>query len=190
MWREGHQNRSSLSNGRGHRRLSLDGDNPLTAPKAVEGTLRRRPRSRSSPTLAQWTELDRRISAFDAEFVRWVKEERRGSPADDNPRHWRDRRMCPCPMIPYLRPSARTRARAPRILDVETIDVVADRGLREGRLHSARSQTATRFLGPQGLLPQGRGRSFGSITLGQRSVGVTLVYGEPAHARLSSALSS
>ena len=30
------------------------------------------------------------------------------------------------------------------------------RGLREGRLHSARSQTATRLLGPRGLLSQGR----------------------------------
>ena len=30
------------------------------------------------------------------------------------------------------------------------------RGLREGRLHPARSQTATRLLGPRGLLSQGR----------------------------------
>jgi transposase len=28
----------------------------------------------SSPTRAQWAELDRRIAAFDPEFVRWVKE--------------------------------------------------------------------------------------------------------------------
>ncbi|MFZ0599870.1 MAG: transposase, partial [Roseiarcus sp.] len=54
---------------------------------------------------------------------------------------------------------------ARQVLGVETIDVVADRGyfknrghrgLREGRLHSARSQTATRLLGPRGLLSQGR----------------------------------
>src|ERR1700722_5937573 len=50
---------------------------------------------------------------------------------------------------------------AREILDVETIDVVADRGYfkaedieacEKGRLHSARSQTATRLLGPRGLL--------------------------------------
>ena len=45
---------------------------------------------------AQWAELDRRISAFDAEFVRWVKENEEGSPADDNPRRRRDRRIRPC----------------------------------------------------------------------------------------------
>ena len=67
---------------------------------------------------------------------------------------------------------------AREILDVETIDVVADRGYfkaedieacekvglrrrsqKDGftwELHSARSQTATRLLGPRGLLPQGR----------------------------------
>ena len=44
---------------------------------------------------AQWTELDRRISAFDAEFVRWVKENEEARPADDNPRRRRDRRHPP-----------------------------------------------------------------------------------------------
>ena len=43
------------------------------------------------------------------------------------------------------------RRRRPRLLQGR-----GHRGLREGRLHPARSQTATRLLGPRGLLPQGR----------------------------------
>ena len=42
---------------------------------------------------AQWAELDRRIAAFDAEFVRWAQGERRRSPADHDPRFRRDRRF-------------------------------------------------------------------------------------------------
>ena len=43
------------------------------------------------------------------------------------------------------------RRRRPRLLQGR-----GHRGLREGRLHPARSQTATRLLGARGLLPQGR----------------------------------
>ena len=45
---------------------------------------------------AQWAELDRRITAFDAEFVRWAEGEQRGSAADDNPRRRPDRRIRSC----------------------------------------------------------------------------------------------
>ena len=47
-------------------------------------------------TRAQWAELDRRIAAFDAEFVRWVKENEDGSATRHDPRVRRDRRIRPC----------------------------------------------------------------------------------------------
>ena len=44
---------------------------------------------------AQWAELDRRIAAFDVEFVRWGKRRTRGSPVDHDPRDRRiNRRLC------------------------------------------------------------------------------------------------
>ena len=45
---------------------------------------------------AQWAELDRRISAFNTEFVRWVKENEEARRPPDNPRRRPDRRIRPC----------------------------------------------------------------------------------------------
>ena len=44
----------------------------------------------------QWAELDRRIAAFDAQFVRWAKENEEARRLTDDPRHRRDRGVCSC----------------------------------------------------------------------------------------------
>ena len=44
----------------------------------------------------QWAELDRRIAAFDGEFVRWVKENEEARRLMTIPGVRRDRRIRPC----------------------------------------------------------------------------------------------
>ena len=64
---------------------------------------------------AQWAELDRRIAAFDAEFVRWAKENEEAQPADDDPWLRPDYRIgarCRCRSSGKFRPRPRSRRMA------------------------------------------------------------------------------